>query len=55
LHLRDTHSFRSRDEEEVTGYAEATERIFLDYESIPLTEKYILRLHSMLLRYRSND
>lgn len=44
------HSFRSRDEEEVAGYAEAMERIFLSYESIPLTENFVQQLHSLLLR-----
>jgi Fic family protein len=51
----ETHSFRSRDEEEVAGYAEAMERIFLSFDSIPLTENYIQQLHSMLLRYSSKD
>jgi Fic family protein len=51
----ETHSFHSRDEEEVAGYAEAMERIFLSYSSIPLTENYIQQLHSILLRYSSKD
>ena len=49
------HSFRSRDEEEVAGYAEAMERIFLSFDSIPLTENYIQQLHGILLRYSSKD
>lgn len=49
------HSFRSRDEEEVAGYAEAMERIFLSFDSIPLTENYIQQLHGILLRYSGKD
>lgn len=49
------HSFRSRDEEEVAGYAEAMERIFLSFDSILLTENYIQQLHGILLRYSSKD
>jgi Fic family protein len=49
------HSFRSRDEEEVAGYAEAMERIFLNFDYIPLTENYIQQLHGILLRYSSKD
>jgi Fic family protein len=49
------HSFRSRDEEEVAGYAEVMERIFLSYESIPLTENYIQQLHGILLRHSRKD
>ena len=49
------HFFRSRDEEEVAGYAEAMERIFLSFDSIPLTENYIQQLHSIQLRYSSKD
>jgi len=49
------HSFRSRDEEEVAGYAEAMERIFLSFDSIPLTKNYIQQLHGILLRYSSKD
>ena len=49
------HSFRSRDEEEVAGYAEAMERIFLSFDSIPLSENYVQQLHGILLRYSSKD
>lgn len=49
------HSFHSRDEEEVAGYAEAMERIFLSFDSIPLTENYVQQLHGLLLRYSSKD
>lgn len=51
----DTTSFRSRDEEEVAGYAAVIERVFESWESIPLTENFIKQLHSMLLQYSSKD
>jgi len=48
-------SFRSRDEEEIAGYAEGIEEIFQSYDTIPLTENYIKQLHSILLKYSSKD
>lgn len=48
-------SFKSKDEEEVAGYAEVSNLIFNDYEIIPLTENYIKQLHSILLKYSSKD
>lgn len=51
----DTQSFRSRDEEEVAGYAEAMERVFLSFADIPLTENTIKQLHGMLLRHSGKD
>ena len=51
----ETHSFRSRDEEEVAGYAEVMETIFSDWEAIPLNENHIKQLHQMLLRHSSKD
>ncbi|MDR1997226.1 MAG: Fic family protein [Candidatus Margulisbacteria bacterium] len=44
-------SFKSRDEEEVAGYAELMNRIFDDYEVIPLSENYLKQLHQILLQY----
>lgn len=49
------HSFRSRDEEEVAGYAEAMNTIFDSWEQIPFTENYIKQLHGILLKYSSKD
>lgn len=49
------HSFRSRDEEEVLGYAEAMNVVFDSYPEIPITENYIKQLHRILLRYSSKD
>jgi Fic family protein len=51
----ETHSFRSRDEEEVAGYAAVMETIFASWEHIPLTENHIKQLHGILLRYSSKD
>ena len=48
-------SFKSRDEEEVAGYAELMNTIFDDYSLIPLTENYIMQLHKILLRYVRKD
>ena len=50
-----TTSFKSRDDEEVLGYAHVMEEIFASYEYIPLTENYIKQLHAMLLQYSSKD
>lgn len=48
-------SFRSRDEEEVAGYAEAINLVFDSYNNIPLSENYIKQLHSILLKFSSKD
>lgn len=48
-------SFRSRDEQEVAGYAEAMEVIFENWANIPLTEHYIKQLHRILLEYSTKD
>ena len=48
-------SFRSRDEQEVAGYAELMEMIFASWEEIPLTENHIKQLHGVLLKYSHKD
>lgn len=48
-------SFKSRDEEEVAGYARVMEEIYTSYLYIPLTENYIKQLHAMLLSYSTKD
>lgn len=48
-------SFRTRDEEEVAGYAELVNTIFENYAELPLSENYIKQLHRILLRYSSKD
>ena len=49
------HSFHSRDEEEVAGYADAMNCVFDSFAEIPITENHIKQLHGMLLRYSSKD
>jgi len=51
----DTMSFRSRDEEEVGGYAEAMNLVFESFQEILVTENHIKQLHSILLKYSSKD
>ena len=51
----ETHPFRSRDEEEVAGYAAVMELIFASWEHMPLTENHIRQLHGILLRHSGKD
>ena len=51
----DRHAFRSRDEEEVAGYAEAMELVFGSWEDLPLTENHIKQLHSVILKFSTKD
>ena len=48
-------SFRTRDEQEVAGYAETMELIFQSWGEIALTENHIKQLHRDLLRYSEKD
>ena len=48
-------SFKSRDEEEVAGYADTLNQIYGSWEQIPLTENYIKQLHGMVLKHSSKD
>ena len=50
-----TYSFKSRDEQEVAGYAELMEMIFASYNDISFTENHIKQLHSVLLKYSAKD
>ncbi len=50
-----THSFESRDEQEVAGYAETMETVFANSEEIPLSENHIKQLHRDLLKYSIKD
>lgn len=50
-----TYSFKSRDEQEVAGYAFVCEEIFSSYESMPFTENIIKQLHGWLLKYSDKD
>ncbi len=49
------YSFKSRDEEEVAGYAEAMELLFESWREIALSENHIKQLHSVLLKFSSKD
>ncbi len=49
------HSFKTRDEEEVAGYAEAMNLVYDSFEELRLTENHIRQLHSRLLQYVSKD
>src|SRR5439155_11731808 len=51
----DLGSFRSRDEEEVAGYAEATKLVFDSWRDIPLTENHVKQLHGTLLKFSPRD
>ena len=48
-------SFKSRDEQEVAGYAEAMDTIFQAYEDMTITENHIRQLHQTLLRHSNKD
>ncbi|MEP6605500.1 MAG: DUF977 family protein [Nitrosospira sp.] len=48
-------SFKSRDEQEVAGYAEAMDIIFQAYEDMSITENHIRQLHQTLLRHSNKD
>jgi Fic family protein len=47
--------FKSRDEEEVAGYAAAMDTVFESFEHIPVTENHIRQLHRTLLQFSSKD
>ncbi len=51
----ETRSFRSRDEQEVAGYAAAMETVFESWREISLTENHLKQLHKVLLRYSQRD
>ena len=51
----DMRSFRSRDEQEVAGYAKAIQHIHDSYEQIELTENNIKYLHKVLLQFSTKD
>ncbi len=50
-----TKSFRSRDEQEVAGYAQAICLVYDAWENMPLTESMIKSLHRQLLQYSTKD
>jgi Fic family protein len=48
-------SFRSRDEQEVAGYADVMDTVFKSWQQIPLTENHIKQLHRDLLKFSVKD
>jgi Fic family protein len=50
-----TKSFKTRDEQEVAGYAEAMDLVFGAYADMRLTENHIRQLHQTLLRHSDKD
>jgi Fic family protein len=50
-----TKSFKTRDEQEVAGYAEAMDLVFEAYAEMRLTENHIRQLHQTLLRHSDKD
>lgn len=49
------YSFKSRDEQEVGGYAFVCEEVFSSYDAMPFTENTIKQLHEWLLKYSHKD
>lgn len=48
-------SFKTRDEQEVAGYAEAMDLVFEAWSGLRLTENHIRQLHRTLLRHSDKD
>ena len=48
-------SFATRDEQEVAGYAQVMELVFMAWQDIPFTENHIRQLHRDLLAYSIKD
>ncbi len=48
-------SFKTRDEQEVAGYAEAMDLVFEAYAELRLTENHLRQLHQTLLRHSGKD
>jgi Fic family protein len=48
-------SFKTRDEQEVAGYAEAMDLVFESYANMRLTENHIRQLHQIVLRHSNKD
>ena len=50
-----TTSFKTRDEQEVAGYAEAMDLVFQAHEDLHITENHICQLHQTLLKHSTKD
>lgn len=46
---------KTRDEQEVAGYLQMLEFVFNHYQQIPISESYILQIHSEMLGYSDKD
>jgi len=55
LSMLDRTSFKTRDEQEVAGYAKLMETVFENFEHIPLNENYIKQFHKNLLMFSEKD
>ena len=53
-HLSST-SFKTRDEQEVAGYAEVMDLVFQAHEDMAVTENHVRQLHQHLLRHARKD
>jgi len=51
----DRASFKTRDEQEVAGYAKLMDAVFENFDTVPLSENYIKQFHKMLLRFTEKD
>lgn len=49
------HAFKSRDEQEVAGYAEAMDLLFQSWEELTLNENHLKQLHAVLLKFSVKD
>lgn len=49
------YAFKSREEEEVVGYAEAMDLIFQSWDDLALTENHVKQLHAVLLKFSTKD
>lgn len=49
------YSFRTRDEQEVAGYAALMEILFDSWQHIPISEDHIKQLHGILLKHSARD
>jgi len=49
------HSFETRDEQEVAGYAKVMEAVLASWADIPITENHIKQLHRDLLSFSDKD
>jgi Fic family protein len=47
--------FKSRDEQEVAGYAEAMDLLFQSWEEMALSENHLKQLHAVLLKFSAKD